>query len=320
MRTIATILLGPLVLVLAAGLGVWLYLRAPDIPATELAAKYGRPNSRYLDLPNDVRIHYLESGAANAPVVLLVHGFGDNSFSWDGWTKILAADHRVIAVDLPGHGLTASGADFPAAPDRYADLLDAFAAKLGIARFAIAGNSLGGAVAWQYAVRHPARVSRLILVDAGGWPSQTLKGKPPLAFRLMRYSLGRKLLASIDNMPLIREGLKKDVVDQSVLTEPFLQRWADLQRLPGHRPILMSLNPGSLAASNAILSAITVPTLILWGQDDQLINVAAAHKFKAAIPQAELIVYPRVGHLPQWEAPETSGRDVAAFLARHPGG
>ncbi len=316
MKTLGLIVAGLLLLLVLAAVGGWLYLRAPDIPVADLTAKYGRPHSRHAGLSGGVRVHYLESGAADAPVVFLIHGFGDNGFSWDAWTAALSDRYRVIALDLPGHGLTEAPADYKAAPDRFADLVDELAGTLGVEKLAVAGNSLGGAVAWQLAVRHPERVSHLILVDAAGWPAATLKD-PPLAFKLMRYQWGRDFIASIDNKPLIREGLKRDVVDQSVLTEEFIQRWADLQRLPGHRPILMSMNPGALAASDAVLGTIKVPTLILWGEADRIIEVDAAHKFKAAIPQAELIIYPAVGHLPQWEAGTKSGADAAAFLDRN---
>lgn len=316
MRTFLLILGAILLLLVVLLFGGWLYLRAPDIPVAALEARYGRANSRHVDLPDGIRLHYLESGPAAAPTLLLVHGFGDNSFSWDGWTKILSPSYHVLAVDLPGHGLTESSADFSAEPDRYADVIDAFLGKLGLSHIAIAGNSLGGAVAWQLALRHPDRVGRLILVDAAGWPSETLK-KPPLAFRIMQYKLGRDLIASIDNTPLIRQGLSKDLVNQSVLTPAFIQCWADLQRLPGHRPILMSVKPGSIVASNAVLAPIHVPTLILWGEQDTIIDPASAQKFAAAIPGSELILYPQVGHLPQLDAPAKSAGDVAAFLARH---
>jgi len=316
MRTLALILAGLFLLLVVVGLGGWLYLRAPDIPAAELAQRYGRPNSHHADVGDGVRLHYLESGAAGAPPVLLIHGFGDNSFSWDGWTRVLAPHYRVIAVDLPGHGLSQAPADFTADPGRYADVIDAFLGKIGLSHVAVAGNSLGGGVAWQLAVRHPDKVGRLILVDAAGWPSETLK-KPPLAFRIMQYKAGRDLLASIDNTPLIRQGLAADVVDKSVLTEPFIKRWADLQRYPGHRPILMSLRPGAIAASKETLAPIKVPTLILWGGEDHIIDPASAKKFADAIPGSELIVYPKVGHLPQLEASDRSAADVAAFLARH---
>ncbi|HEY0315129.1 MAG TPA: alpha/beta hydrolase [Sphingomonas sp.] len=316
MRTFALIIAGLLLLLVVLGLGGWIHLRAPDIPAAELAQRYGRANSRYADVGNGIRLHYLESGPVDAPAVLLIHGFGDNSFSWDGWTRVLAPRYHVLAVDLPGHGLSEAPAGFVAEPARYADVIDAFLGKIGLTRAAVAGNSLGGGVAWQLALRHPARVDRLILVDAAGWPTETLK-KPPLAFRIMQYKAGRDLLASIDNTPLIRQGLAADVVNKSVLTEPFIQRWADLQRYPGHRPILMSLRPGDIAASKEVLAPIKVPTLILWGAEDHIIDPASAKKFADAIPGSELIVYPKVGHLPQLDAPDRSAADVAAFLARH---
>ncbi|MGU3317486.1 alpha/beta fold hydrolase [Sphingomonas sp. M6A6_1c] len=316
-RRVATVAGGIVGLAAATGLGGWLYLRAPDLPAATLQARYGRPNSHYVDLPGGIRVHYLDSGPKAGPAIVLLHGFGDNGFSWDGWTEALAATHRVIALDLPGHGLTAAPVDYRASYTGYADLVDAVATRIGVTRLAVAGNSMGGGVAWTLALRHPARVSHLILVDAAGWPREGPAQDVPLAFRLMRYRWGRALLASIDNTPLIRTGLKLDVVDQRVLTEPFIRRWADLQRLPGHRPILMSVDPGRAAATDAALAAIRVPTLILWGAADRLIPVAAAHRFQVAIPQAELIVYPDVGHLPQWEIPARSGADAAAFLARH---
>ncbi|MES2057179.1 MAG: alpha/beta hydrolase [Pseudomonadota bacterium] len=317
MATAIKIIGGILAILVVVAIGFWLYLRAPDLPRETVVAKYSRPNSHFVALPGGVQLHYLESGPANAPPLLLIHGFGDNSFSWDGWTKVLAKNHRVIAIDLPGHGLTTSPIDFPASADHYADLVDAFAGAIGLKSFAVAGNSMGGGVSWQLALRHPARVSALILVDAAGWPTQSLNKNPPLAFRVMQYKLGRDLLASIDNLPLIREGLKKDVVDQSVLTEPFIQRWADVQRMPGHRQILMSLRPGSLAASKETLAAIKAPTLILWGRQDQLIEVGAAYRFADAIPGSKMIIYPDAGHLLMVDQPDRSALDVATFLAAH---
>ena len=300
-----------------AGLGLWLYWRAPDIAFAALEKTYAGPASRYADLGEGVRLHYRDQGNPNGTPVVLVHGFGDNAFSWDGWAKVLAAKYRVLSLDMPGHGLTRTPATFPAAPDAYADLIDRWAQATGIARFAVAGNSMGGGVAWQLALRHPARVDRLILVDAAGWPSETLKN-PPLAFRLMRYKLGRDFITSIDNTPLIRAGLLNNVVDKSVVTDAFVKRWADLQRAPGHRTILMSLRPGSMQASAPALAKIAVPTLIEWGDADPLIEVSAARKFHDAIPGSRLIVYPRVGHLPQIEIPERSATDALRFLDSHP--
>lgn len=320
MRLLGYIVGGLVLALLVAGLGLWLAYRAPDIPYETLEHRFARPSSRYVDIGGGIRIHYLDEGNRSGSPVVLIHGYGDNAFSWDGWTRVLGRDHRVLVVDLPGHGLTRAPADFVAAPDRLAEAIAACAKAIALPRFAVAGNSLGGAVAWILAVRHPDDVAALILVDAAGWPIPPSKAPPPLAFRIMRYKLGRDLIASIDSTPLIREGLRKDVGDPAVITEPFVARWAALQRAPGHRTILMSLGAGDLVASNAALAAIKVPVLIEWGEVDPIIPVSSAYRFKAAIPQARLIVYPKVGHLPQIEIPERSAADAAAFLSRQPPG
>jgi pimeloyl-ACP methyl ester carboxylesterase len=126
-------------------------------------------------------------------------------------------------------------------------------------------------------------------------------------------------LRNIDNRPLIDEGLKIDVYDKSVITPAFVDRWAEFQRAPGHRAILMSLNPASVnRASAAALGQIKVPTLVINGENDVLVEPASARKFAVAIPGAKLITYPQVGHLPQIEIPERSAADVADFLQARP--
>jgi len=311
-RTIAG---GLAVLPVLLGLGGWLYLRAPDLPAATLIARYAQPESRFAELAGGVRLHYLDGGRRDGPPVLLIHGFGDNAFTWDAWTKRLGREHRVLVVDLPGHGLTAAPADYAASAERYADLIDAFLGKIGVASAAVAGNSMGGGVSWQLAVRHPARVTKLVLIDAAGVPSPPSNEPPPLAFRIMRYEAGRRLLASIDNTPLIRSGLAANLIDRSALTEPFIRRWADLQRFPDHRRILMSVAIGGSGDPDAMLRRIRVPTLILWGAQDRLIPLDAAHRFERTIAGATLIVYPDVGHMPQLEIADRSAADAEAFLA-----
>jgi pimeloyl-ACP methyl ester carboxylesterase len=126
-------------------------------------------------------------------------------------------------------------------------------------------------------------------------------------------------LRNIDNRPLIDEGLKTDVYDKSLITPAIVDRWAEFQRAPGHRAILIGVNFRAQTQATAdMLGTIKVPTLVLHGENDVLIEPASAHKFAAAIPGAKLITYPRVGHLPQIEIPQRSAADVAAFLEAQP--
>jgi pimeloyl-ACP methyl ester carboxylesterase len=293
----------------------WLKLRGPDIPYETLEGKYTNGASRFVDLPGGFHVHYQDDGDPGLPLLLLLHGFGDSYTSWEGWVHALNGKFRIISLDFPGHGLTRAPADYALSADGLADFVDTFAAQLALPKFAVAGNSMGGGVAWVLAVRHPRRLNALILADAAGFPNEKPPAETPLAFKILRYELGRALLRNIDNRPLIDQGLKTDVYDKSIITPALVDRWAEFQRAPGHRAILMSLNPGRFnQASPAVLQDVAVPTLILHGDNDPLIEPASARKFAAAIPGAKLVTYPHVGHLPQIEIPQRSAADVAEFL------
>ena len=293
----------------------WLALRGPDIPYSVLESKYTGRASRFVDLPGSLHVHYEEEGDPQRPLIVLLHGFGDSYTSWDGWVRELQGQFHLIRLDFPGHGLTRAPEGYRLSGQGLADFVDAFAATLALPRFAVAGNSMGGGVAWQLAVRHPDRIDALILVDAAGFANETPPAKIPLAFRILRYSWGRALLRNIDNRPLIDEGLKTDVYDKSLITPALVDRWAEFQRAPGHRAILMSVNPSAFgSASVEALEGIAVPTLVLQGESDVLVEPASARKFAAAIPGAKLILYPHVGHLPQIEIPGRSAADVRGFL------
>ncbi len=304
--------MGVVVVLLGA---LWLKLRGPDIPYETLEARYADASSKFVDVPGGFHVHYQEDGDPKLPTLLLLHGFGDSYTTWEGWVRELEDRFHVISLDFPGHGLTRAPAGYVLAGDSLADFVDAFAARLSLPKFAVAGNSMGGGVAWQLAVRHPGRLAALVLVDAAGFPNEKPPGEVPLAFKILRYSWGRALLRNIDNRPLIDAGLKVDVYDKALITPALVDRWAEFQRAPGHRAILMSVDLAALGQASAEkLRGIGVPALIMHGENDVLIEPASAGKFAAAIPNAKLIMYPHVGHLPQIEIPQRSAADAADFL------
>jgi pimeloyl-ACP methyl ester carboxylesterase len=313
-------ILAVVLLVMFAALGLaWLKLRGPDIPYEMLEAKFADDASRFVDLPGGLHVHYQEEGHASLPLLVLLHGFGDSYTTWDGWVRELGGQFRIIRLDFPGHGLTRAPSDYVLRGDALAEFVDAFAAKLDLPQFAVAGSSMGGSVAWQLALRHPDRINALVLLDAAGFPNEKPPAALPLAFRILQYRLGRALMRNIDNRPLIDHALKLDVHDPSVITPTLVDRWAEFQRAPGHRAILMSIDPATLnSASAAVLEYLRAPTLVINGASDVLVEPASARKLAAAIPGAKLIVYPQVGHLPQIEIPQRSAADAAAFLQSRP--
>jgi pimeloyl-ACP methyl ester carboxylesterase len=317
MKTLAkglVIALGLIVVLATAG---WFLLQRPDIPYAALEARYGYADSQYMDLPGGVRAHYRDLGPREAPAIVLVHGFSASTHAWDAWAKALSGDYRVVVLDLPGHGLTRTPPGYAAGRDGFDAVVDGVTGKLGLTRFTLGGNSMGGGMAWAFALNHPDKVQRLVLVDAAGWPTSKAGGAS--IFAILRNPLGRKLLRNIDARPLVAQGLRAAYLDPRRVTPALIDRYVDLARAPGHRDILLGLQTGPRRlASASELSRIHVPTLVMFGQDDRLIPALDGEKFHKAIPGATLILYPGVGHVPMEQIPDRSVADLKAWLATHP--
>lgn len=315
MKTLARGLATALLLIALLATVGWLLMRRPDIPYATLEARYGYADSRYMDLPNGVRAHYRDLGPRDAPVIVLVHGFAASTNAWDGWIEALSKDYRVVAMDLPGHGLTRTGPTYQVRPDGLETTIDGVTRGLGLKRFTLVGHSMGGEAAWTYALDHADRVQRLVLIDASGWPNPGLGGG--MVFKFLSNPIGRRVLKEIEIRPLMTQALRSAYVDPKLVTPALIDRYVDLSRAPGHREIMLGQRPRRGAAAPD-LSAIHVPTLILFGQEDRVIPPADGEKFRRAIPGATLILYPGVGHLPMEQIPERSAADLKAWLAAHP--
>lgn len=306
-----------LVLIVVLATAGWFLLQRPDIPYATLEQRYGYADSRYMDLPSGVKVHYRDLGPRDAPAIVLVHGFAASTHAWDVWARTLASDHRVVVLDLPGHGLTRTPAGYAAGRDGFGTVIDQVTGQLGLIRFTLGGNSMGGGVAWAYTLDHPDKVERLVLVDAAGWP-MTKKGGASI-FAIIRNPLGRKLLRDIDTRPLVAQGLRAAYLEPKLVTPALINRYVDLARAPGHRDILLGLQTGARREATATeLPRIHVPTLVMFGQEDRLIPAADGEKFHKAIPGATLILYPAVGHVPMEQIPDRSVADLKAWLVAHP--
>lgn len=313
MRKLFAVLL-TLVAVLAAG---WLALRRADVPYDTLESAYTLPNSQFETI-DDVKIHFTDSGPRDAPVVILIHGFAASAHTWTHWQSVLDDTYRVVSIDLPGHGLSRVPDTHPVSRSYFVDIVDKVANLLEVENFAIAGSSMGGGVAWNFALEHPDRVEALVLVDAAGWQATAEESESsPIIFKLLRIPVMRVLIRDLDLSSLIEDGLKDSFSDPSFVTPEMIERYGALSRAPGHRDALLTLSATRSkdgAASREKLAAIRAPTLILWGDEDNLIPVSHAKKFEDAIPNAVAIIYEGVGHIPQEERAAESANDVRAFL------
>jgi pimeloyl-ACP methyl ester carboxylesterase len=265
-------------------------------------------------LEDGARVHLRDRGPRTAPALVLIHGSNASLFTWEPWVRRLDDNFRIITLDMQGHGLTGAVPARDYSEQAMVKTVAEVAGRLGLARFAIGGNSMGGAVAARFAEEYPERITQLILVDAGGMPAKQ-GDRIPLAFRLARVPVLNQILLHVTPRAIVVEGLDDAIVRKSIIDDAMIDRYWDFARMEGTREATLerfSLPRNNYVAAHA--GRIVVPTLVLWGEEDHLIPVESAHAWAKTIRSARLIVYPATGHLPQEEMADKSAADVRTFL------
>ena len=295
---------------------LWAVFATPDIPVERLKAKYASDASQFVELSPGTILHVRDEGPRSGFPVVLVHGSNASLHTWEPWVQRLTAKgHRVVTLDLPAHGLSGPTPQGDYTNAAYVGIVEQLVDRLGLTRFALGGNSMGGGVAWRYAVRHPDRLAALILVDATGQPAP--KGSsPPLGFRLARVPIARDLLATVTPRGLIDKSFKQSISNQAIATPAMVDRYWELLLYPGNRRATVQRfgqYQGDDGAAGK-LKALTVPTLLLWGREDRLIPVSVAAWFSQQLPNARVTLLDGIGHIPMEEAPDRSLAPVLELL------
>ena len=246
---------------------------------------------------------------------MLLHGSNADLHTWEPWVQALTGRYRVIRYDQFGHGLTGPHPRGDYTPAAFAETLGQVADKLGLKQFTLAGNSMGGGIALAYALKHPERLSALVLVDAAGAPvTEAAKGN--IGFTLARTPGISWVMGQVTPRALVERSLRQSVSNQVIVTEAMIDRYWELLRYPGNRQATMERFATPRAPyTTQQLAGLKVPTLVIWGEEDALIPFAAGQLFAQAIPGAKLVAYPGIGHLPHEEAAARSVADLQAFLA-----
>ena len=284
-----------------------------DRPMRDLQEEYAPYPSSFITV-NGMAVHYRDEGLKtdSLPIVLL-HGTASSLHTFDAWASVLKYDMRVIRLDLPGFGLTGPFPDRNYAMTEYVEFIRDFLAARGIKKCILAGNSLGGNIAWQVAARHPDLVDQLILIDAAGYPM--VSKSSPLVFRMARIPVVNHLLTFITPRFLAKASVKNVYADKSKVTSELATRYFDLTLREGNRQALVDrMNTPPNPEDIALIKKIRQPTLVLWGEEDQLIPVSEAQRFHADLPHDVVVILKGVGHVPMEESPKESLAAVQSFL------
>lgn len=292
---------------IAVALAIWLY--TPDRPRAELEAAYLRAPGDLVEVAG-LRLHLRDEGPRDAPAIVLLHGIGSSLHTFDGWSERLQGSYRVIRYDLPGAGLSGPDPDGIYSDERAISQLLAVLDNLGVSRATLAGNSIGGRLAWRFAAAHPDRVDRLVLISPDGYASPGFDyGKAPqvpVVLEAMRFALPKWAL---------RPNIEAAYADPLTLSDAVMDRYHALLLAPGNRQAMLArMRQTVLVEPGPFLRAIQVPVLLLWGEKDAMIPVSNARDYLAELPDARLVTLPGLGHVPQEEAPAASLGPVLEFL------
>ncbi len=285
----------------------------PDLPLETLQTRYHLPTSRYVDV-DGLRVHVSEHGSG--PPLVLVHGIVSSLHTWDGWERELHDSFRIIRLDLPGFGLTGPHPHGRYDADSTIAFFEKFRVAMGLEKMHLAGSSLGGFVSWLYALRHPERVERLVLLDPVGYSQELIP-----FIKLLTMPGADYLGLRINPRRSVAKGVLDVFGDASKVSAEAVRRYQDLALRPGNRAALLEYSRAmvKLHQSNpyeAQIRNLRVPTQLMWGMLDRWIPPEHVPLWQRDVPDLEVKLYEGVGHVPMEEAPEATARDARAFLLR----
>lgn len=301
-----------LLAILIAGAIAWSW--EPDRQLGELVARWAPEPSRFVEL-DGMQVHLRDTGPrSDTAPVLMLHGMSSSLHSFEGWQSRLQAQRRVISVDLPGFGLTGPSPQGDYRIDAYTRFVLRLMDTLEVKRVVLVGNALGGEIAWQTAILAPERVHKLVLIDADGYQPSVLS--MPIGFQIASMRGLRWVSERILPRPLMAASLRSVFGEPDQVTAERIDRYFELNlRVGNRRALFQRMDQATFGESAPLIRRITQPTLVLWGERDQMISPDLGAQFCDDIPRCKLVTFPKLGHLPQEEDPDSTLKALEPFLA-----
>ncbi len=302
-----------ILMALGLALSVWATWET-DRQLGQLVARWAPEPSTFLEL-DGMQVHMRDTGPRDdaLPIVLL-HGMSSSLHSYEGWQAELQATRRVISVDLPGFGLTGPSPQGDYRIDAYTRFVLRLLDTLGVKRVILVGNALGGEVAWQTAVLAPERVRKLVLIDSDGYQPAVLS--MPLAFQIASMRGLRWVSVRILPRSLVESSVLSVFGDETKATKEKVDRYFELNlRVGNRRALFQRMDQAQFGNSAALIRRIQQPTLVMWGEKDEMISPEQGNLFCRDIPKCKLVTFQGLGHLPQEEDPKGTLKVLQGFLS-----
>ena len=267
-----------------------------------------KSDDRFAEI-NGLKVRYQISGKAENPTLLLIHGFTSSLETWDWLAPELSKDFHIIRFDSAGHGLTG-----PDSTNNYSHVSRVETAlglinHLKLEKSTIIGNSMGGNTAWRIAALHPDKISKLILIDASGFPLNGLSDEP--------FEINPAMKAYLMNAPKasVTYAVSGMYADPTKIPTSRIDQIVDMMQKEGNGEAFVKIFEAfTLPDPTALLNKISVPTMILWGAKDATVPPNHAALFNQAIPNSEVFMFENVGHVPQEEEPQLTANKIKEFI------
>ena len=283
-----------------------------DISVEDLKKEYTNEHSQFIEV-DEMNVHYRDEGEG-FPIVL-IHGTAASLHTWDAWTDELKKTNRVIRMDLPAFGITGPNKNADYSIEAYTIFLHSFLEKLKLEKFHLAGNSLGGNIAWNYAADYPGKVEKLILVDASGLPSN--KSQPAI-FKMAKTPILNSLFLYITPKFLIKKNIEEVYEDDTKITDELINRYHKMALRVGNRKAFIDRAKTDFKLDAQVnlekLKSIQTPTLLIWGAKDLWIPLANGIRMNEILVNSKLEVLENSGHVPMEENPIESLKLMNDFL------
>ncbi|WP_339659260.1 alpha/beta hydrolase [uncultured Polaribacter sp.] len=283
-----------------------------DISFDDLKTDYANKHSKFIEI-DEMQVHYRDEGTG-FPIVL-IHGTASSLHTWNDWTNDLAKNYRVIRMDLPAFGLTGPNRNGDYSIESYTRFLKQFLSKIKVDKFYLAGNSLGGNIAWNYAAEYPAQIEKLILIDASGLPTN----KPqPAIFKLAKTPVLNSLFLYLTPQFIIRKNMEQVYADDTKITDDLVIRYHEMALRTGNRQAFIDRAKTDFKlgekANLEKLKSIKTQTLLIWGAQDSWIPLDNGKRMHRVLPNSKLVVLENSGHVPMEENPTESLVVLKEFL------
>ena len=308
LRILGVLLLACFVFIAAGIFATW----APDRSVQQLSIKWAIQPSTFLPV-NGMQVHLRDEGPRDDPLpIVLLHGTSASLHTWDGWVESLKGEHRVIRFDLPAFGLTGPHPNNDYSIEAYVFFVRAVLDQLAVKEFVLAGNSLGGQIAWGTALAIPERVKKLVLIDSAGYPIRSTS--VPIGFMVARTPGLRVLMEHVLPRGVVESSVRSVYGDPNRVKPELVDRYYDLTLRAGNREALAFRMDQSASGEEIKIKSLKLPTLIMWGAKDQLIPLDNGNRFESDIKGSKLTIFGDLGHVPHEEDPLRTADAFKAFL------